>query len=64
MRDPTLSIELTVLMLLSYKYRIQREYNTIDDVELVLEKTPIGWYNLTLFSEGQKDDNNVTLEDV
>ena len=63
MRDPTLSIELTVLMLLSYKYRIQQEYNT-DDVELVLEKTPIGWYNLTLFSEGQKDDNNVTLEDV
>ena len=63
MRDPTLSIELTVLMLLSYQYRIQREYNT-DDVELVLEKTPIGWYNLTLFSEGQKDDNNVTLEDV
>ena len=34
-----------------------------DDLEL-LEKTPIGWYNLTLFSEGQKDDNNVTLEDV
>ena len=63
MRDPTLSIELTVLMLLSYQYRIQQEYNT-DDVELVLEKTPIGWYNLTLFSEGQKDDNNVTLEDV
>ena len=41
---------------------VKKKYKT-DDVE-VLDKTPIGWYNLTLFSEGQKDDNNVTLEDV
>ena len=40
----------------------KKKYKT-DDGE-VLDKTPIGWYNLTLFSEGQKDDNNVTLEDV
>ena len=62
MRDPRkwLDIKFTVsVRLRSCQEKIYKN----DDVEL-LEKTPIGWYNLTLFSEGQKDDNNVTLEDV